>query len=60
MANGNSAVRSKLAKCIKCMRLRGKLGIQKMANQQSNRLMEVPSFTYSGVDMFGPFIITRR
>ena len=60
MVNGNSAVRSKLFKCIQCRRLRRKLGIQKMANLPSSRLMEVQPFTYCGVDMFSPFIIKQR
>ena len=60
MVNGNSAVRSKLFKCIQCRRLRGKLGIQKMANLPSSRLVEVPPFTYCGVEMFCPFIIKKR
>ena len=58
--NGNSAVQSKLFKCIQCRRLRGKLGIQKMADLPSSRLMEVLPFSYCGVDMFGPFIIKQR
>ena len=37
-----------------------KLDIQKMAYLPSSRLMEVPPFTYGGVDMFGPFIIKQR
>ena len=60
MVNGNSAVGSKMFKCIQCRRLRRKLGIQKMANLPSSRLMEVPPFTYCRVDMFGPFIIKQR
>ena len=60
VVNGNSAVQSKLFKCIQCRRLRGKLGIQKMANLPSSRLMEVPPFTYCGVDMFGSSIIKQR
>ena len=31
-----------------------------MADLLSSRLMEVPLFTYCGVDMFGPFIIKQR
>ena len=60
MVNGNSTVWSKLFKCIQYRRLRGKLGIQKMANLPSSRLMEVPPFSYCGVDMFGQFIIKQR
>ena len=51
VVNDNSAVRSKLFKCMQCRRLRGKLGIQKMADLPSRRLMEVPLFTYYGVDI---------
>ena len=60
VVNCNSAVRNKLFKCIQCRRLRGKLGIQKIADLPSSRLMEVLPFTYCGVDMFGPFIIKQR
>ena len=60
MVNDNCAVRSKLFKCVKCRRLIGKLGLQKMANLPSSRLMEVPPFTYFGVYMFGLFIIKQR
>ena len=35
-------------------------GIQKMANLPSSRLMEIPPFTYCGVNMFGHFIIRQR
>ena len=60
MVNGNCAVRSKLFKYIKCRRLIGKLGPQKMAHLPSSRLMEVPPFTYFGVYMFSLFIIKQR
>ena len=60
VVNGNYAVRSKLFKSIQCKRLRGKFGIQKMADLPSSRLMEVPPFTYCGVDMFDQFIIKQR
>ena len=60
MVNGNSAVQNKLFKCIKCRRLIGKLGLQKMSNLPSSRLMEVPPFTYFVVYMFGLFIIKQR
>ena len=60
VVNGNSAVRIKLSKCIQCRKLKGKLDIEKTADLPSSRLMEVPPFTYCGVDMFGPFIIKQR
>ena len=60
LVNGNSAVQSKLFKCIQCRRLKGKLGIQKMADLPSSRLMEVPPFTSWLVARFDPFIIKQR
>ena len=60
VVNSKSAVWSKLFICVQCRRLRRKLGIQKMANLPSSRLMEVPPFTYCRVNMFGPFIIRQR
>ena len=54
----NAAVRSLIFKCVKCWRLRDRLGEQKMADL--HRLAEAPPFTYCGVDMFGPFVIKQR
>ena len=31
-----------------------------MANLPVDRMIEPPSFTYCGVDMFGPFMIKER
>ena len=54
----NAAVRSLIFKCVKCWRLRDRLGEQKMADL--HRLAEAPPFTYCGVDMFGPFVIKQQ
>ena len=56
----NAAVRSLLFKCVKCRRLRGRPGDQKMADLPVHRLAEAPPFTYCGVDMLGPFMIKQR
>ena len=53
-----AAVRSLLFKCVKCHRLRGTPGEQKMADLM-HRLAEAPPFTYCGGDMFGPFVIKQ-
>ena len=37
-----------------------KLWTQNMANLPVDRMIEPPSFTYCGVDMFGPFMIKER
>ena len=39
--------------------LRGKFGTQKMAELPRQRVTDSPSFTYCGVDMFGPLIINK-
>ena len=56
----NAAVRSLIFKRVKCCRLRGRLGEQKMADLSMHRLAEARPFTYSEVDMFGPFVIKQR
>ena len=43
--------------CVRCRILRGKISEQKMANLPTERTLEVAPFSYSGVDMFGPFSI---
>ena len=58
--NGNSIIRSLISKCVRCRYLRGRTGEQKMADLPQERMSESPPFTYSGVDMFGPFIIKER
>ena len=42
---------------VTCRCLREKVGEQVMADLPSDRLQEEPSFSYCGVDMFGPFHI---
>ena len=54
---GNSLVRGIISKFVTCCCLRGKVGEQFMADLPSDRLQEEPSFSYCGVDMFGPFLI---
>ena len=55
--NGNSMVRSVIHNCVTCRLLRGKLGEQKMANLPKERFSTEGPFTYTGLDMFGPFHI---
>ena len=58
--SANSMVRHMIHKCVTYHRLRGKLGFQKMADLPDKRCLEAASFTYSGVDMFGPILIRER
>lgn len=46
VVNGNSAVRSVIANCVRCRYLRGFAGEQKMANLPESRLKPAPPFTY--------------
>ncbi len=55
---GNAAVRSVLASCVICRRLRGLQQEQKMSDLPSCHLDDsMPPFTYTGVDYFGPFLV---
>ena len=60
ITNGNSAVRSVTLKCVLCCRLRGRLGVQKMAERPVHRRSYSLPFIYCGVDMFGTFLIKQR
>ena len=58
--NANSRVRHIISKCVVCRSLRGKVGEQQMSSLPEDRFQEAPPFTYSAVDMFGPFLIKER
>ena len=60
MINGNSLVRFLISKCLKCRVLRGKCSNPRMSDLPSDRINLCPPFTYSGLDMFGPFVIWER
>ena len=55
--NGNTVVRRIISECATCRHLRGTAGEQKMADLPQSRLEDVPPFTYSAVDHFGPWYI---
>ena len=57
---GSAAVASLINKCVFCRCSRGVLMTQKMADLPQDRLNEAPPFSYSGVDVFGPFLIKER
>ncbi|KAK0154203.1 hypothetical protein N1851_003715 [Merluccius polli] len=60
ITNANSAVRSIINKCVICRRVAGRTKIQKMADLPQERLMpDLPPFTNTGMDYFGP-IATKR
>ncbi|XP_060081073.1 uncharacterized protein LOC132560424 [Ylistrum balloti] len=53
----SSAVSSCIYKCVTCRKLRGCSQGQKMADLPADRLQSEPPFTFSGMDLFGPFYI---
>ena len=60
IVNINSCVRSVIFKCIPCRVFRGKLGEQKMADLPDSRASCEGPFVYTGVDMFGPFLVKEK
>ena len=55
--SANIVVLGIIYRCVNCRRLRGKFGVQKMADLPKVRCLEVPPFTHCGVDMLGPYTI---
>lgn len=55
--NGRSSVSQQLRKCTICSKLRAPAQVQKMANLPEERVTPAAPFTYSGMDVFGPWYI---
>ena len=53
-------VNSVINSCIKCKKLRGHQQIQKVADLPAQRLTPAPSFSYVGLDVFGPWLVSTR
>ncbi|KAM3938230.1 uncharacterized protein RB166_011994 [Leptodactylus fuscus] len=49
-----------LHRCVQCRKTRGKQVHQQMADLPSDRLSAEPPFTYIGLDVFGPWMISAR
>ena len=57
IVNGSSLVGHHISKCVICRKLRAAPQQQLMAELPTDRLEQVPPFTFSAVDYFGPFYI---
>ena len=55
--NGRSLISHIVSKCVVCRKLRGHNQNQKMADLPPERVTPAPPFTYTGMDLFGPFYI---
>ena len=59
LTHGSSFVKKYLRGCMTCRKLRGAPQLQKMSDLPVDRLEESPPFTYSGMDVFGPYLISE-
>ena len=57
IVNSSSLVGQHISKCVTCRKLRAVPQQQMMAELPTDRLKQVPPFTSSAVDYFGPFYI---
>ena len=57
---GRRAVARLILRCVSCKKLRGQVTKQKMADLPADRVEPAAPFTYSGVDLFGPFYVMER
>ena len=57
---GSLAVKKVISRCVSCIRLRGKVVEQIVADLPDDGLKEEPSFAHCGVDMLNPFLIKER
>ena len=57
IVNANTMIRSVIHSCVLCRIFRGKLGEQQMADLPEQRFSTEGPFTYTGMDMFGPFYV---
>ena len=55
--NGHSSISYLLQRCVTSRKLRRSTQVQKMANLPEEQLTPAPPFTYTGMDVFGPWYI---
>ncbi|XP_029112188.1 uncharacterized protein LOC114911891 [Scleropages formosus] len=57
---GKRLINTVIHNCVTCRKLRGKVEEQYMADLPTERLQTCPPFTYVGLDVFGPWMVTAR
>ena len=57
--SGSKVIKKFISKCVLCRKLRAECCSQKMSDLPHDRLKVNPPFTYTGLDVFGPFHITE-
>ncbi|XP_073810196.1 uncharacterized protein [Danio rerio] len=60
IVSGKRRISNIIHKCVLCKKLRGKMESQKMSALPPDRLSVDPPFTYTGLDVFGPFTVVTR
>ena len=60
IVGGSKLVKSVIHSCVQCKRLRGSVGVQKMANLPDDRVSRANPFDFCGMDFFGPFFVKCR
>ena len=55
IVGGSKAVAHHIRQCVRCRRVRAPPEEQRMADLPSDRVEPTPTFTYCGMDCFGPF-----
>ena len=57
--HGTKVIKKVISSCFQCKRLRRPTEDQVMSDLPSERLIESPPFTYAGLDVCGPFVVTQ-
>ncbi len=57
---GKRRISSVIFQCVQCRKLRGRILTQKMSDLPPERLSMDPPFSFVGLDVFGPWVVTSR
>ena len=57
--NSQNLIKDEIKNCVICLKHRGRLAFQKMADLPEARVTPTPPFTEVSIDPFGPFMVTQ-